>query len=268
MGTIREILSEHKQYGNQLVKLAKADIERTYRGATLGWAWAIIKPASTIFVFWFTFTIGLRRGGPIDGYPFFLWLITGLCPWFYMSEMLNGGAGCIRKYNTFVTKMKFPVSTIPTFFSMSSLAIHWGLLFIVLVIFRIFHYKADVYWLQIPFYMALMFIFFTFWALFAGMVSAMSKDFMNLVKSIVTAIFWLSGILYDPRTIEIGWLRTLFLFNPVTYFVNGYRNCLIQKKWFWETGADNLGFLLMLVIMIIASLWAYKKLRKDIPDVL
>jgi len=92
VNTIREIYNDHKLYGRQIMKLAKADLVKTYRGSALGWSWALVKPVVTIFVFWFAFSFGLRMGGQIDGYPFFLWLIAGFVPWFYMSSMITGVA--------------------------------------------------------------------------------------------------------------------------------------------------------------------------------
>ena len=66
--TIKLIFEEHKQYKKQIFKLAKSDLVRTYKGAALGWSWAVIKPMVTIFVFWFGFTVGLRSGKPVEGY--------------------------------------------------------------------------------------------------------------------------------------------------------------------------------------------------------
>ena len=163
MKTLKKIINEHLDYKKQIFKLAKADLQKTYRGAALGWAWAIIKPAVTIFVYWFAFTIGLRAGKDVNGYPYFLWLISGVIPWFYMSEMITGGTDCIRRYSYLVTKMKFPVSTIPTFVNISKFIIHLMLIYITIVIFRIFGYTPDIYLLQIPFYMLLTFIFFNVW---------------------------------------------------------------------------------------------------------
>ena len=60
--TIKTIISEHITYRKQIFKLAKADLVKTYRGSALGWAWALIKPVVTIFVFWFAFSYGLRSG--------------------------------------------------------------------------------------------------------------------------------------------------------------------------------------------------------------
>ncbi len=269
MHSIAEILKDHIQYRQQIFKLAKADLIKTYRGAALGWAWAIIKPAVTIFVYWFTFQIGLRAGKNVEGFPFFLWLISGVIPWFYMSDMITGGTECIRKYSYLVTKMKFPISTIPTFFSISKFMVHLVLLAVMIIIFIIMGYPPDIYLLQLPIYMLLSFLFFTTFSLFASLLACMSKDFSNLVKSLVTAVFWLSGIIWNINTLkDIPWLKALLKINPVTYLVEGYRNCFIHKTWIWESPKTLIAFLAILVVLTIAAIWVYRRLRKEIADVL
>ena len=262
---IGEIIKDHITYLQQIFKLAKADLVKTYRGAALGWSWAIIKPAVTIFVYWFAFSIGLRMGGDVDGYPYFLWLISGLLPWFYMSEMITSGTDTIRKYSYLVTKMKFPVSTIPTFVSISKFIVHLLLVVIVILIFIFMGYPPDIYIIQLPFYMLCMFIFFTIWSLFSSLLASMSKDFGNLVKSMVTAVFWLSGILWNPETITIPWLKKLLMLNPVTFITTGFRNCFINHVWFFEQPKRLLYFVIITAIMLVIAIWTYKRLRKEIP---
>ena len=63
--TIKLIVDEHRSFSEQIFKLAKSDLVRTYRGAALGWIWALVKPSMTLFVFWFAFTVGLRSGKPV-----------------------------------------------------------------------------------------------------------------------------------------------------------------------------------------------------------
>lgn len=268
MKNLVKIFKEHIEYRQQIVKLAKADLVKTYRGAALGWSWAIIKPTVTIFVYWFAFEIGLRSGGNVKGYPFFLWLIAGLIPWFYINDMLTAGTDSIRKYSYLVTKMKYPVSTIPTFVSISKLSINLILMAVMIIIFLGFGYAPDIYYLQIIFFIAISFLFWTVWALFSSLLAAISKDFANLVKSFVSAVFWLSGILWDPEKIKIGWLKKVLEMNPVTYIVNGFRDCFIDKVWFWQEPQKLLYFVIAFIIMLLLALWAYRKVRKDIPDVL
>ncbi len=268
MNTIKTIFKEHIEWRSQIFKLAKADIIKTYSGAALGWAWAIVKPTVTILVFWFAFSIGLRGGGDKAGYPFILWMMSGMVAWFYMSDMITQGAGAIRKYKYLVTKMKFPVSTIPTFVGLAKFFIHLCLLAIVMVIYALFGYYPDVYFLQLPLYMIFMMMISIEWGLFSSMLSAMSSDFLNLVKSITTAVFWMSGIMWDVNTIHIRWLRILLYFNPVTYITNGYRNVFIYKTWLWNEPLQLALFAIVFVLMTLAAIWSYKKLIKEIPDVL
>lgn len=248
--------------------MAKSDLVKTYRGAALGWLWAIIRPVVTIFVYWFAFTIGLKVSKDVSNYPFFLWLIAGLVPWFYMHDMITQGTDCMRQYSYLITKMKFPVSTIPTFVSISKLIVNMMLILIVVVIYWVMGYPPDIYYLQIPLYILLMFVLFTFWSLFAAPIAAMSKDFSNLIHSFVYALFWLSGILWDAEKVKIPWLRTFLMLNPITFIANGFRNALVKKIWFWQQPKRFGYYIFFLCFMYVVSLWSYKKLKKDIPDVL
>lgn len=268
MTAFSEIINEHKSFSGQILKLAKSDLIRTYRGAALGWAWAIVKPMITLFVFWFAFTVGLRSGKPIAGHPYFLWLVAGFLPWFYMSDMITQGSACIRNYKHLVTKMKFPISVIPTYFSISHLYVHFALLGISILLYACFGFFPDVYYIQLIFYMFLMFIMSISWNLFTGLMSALSKDFQNLIRSLSQAIFWMSGVIYDVNRIDNGAVRLLLKFNPVTVITNGYRYSFVYKQWFWEDPIELACFVTTFVVFTVLALWAFKKVRKDIPDVL
>lgn len=269
MTVFKQFINDHLKYRKQIFKLAKSDLNKTYRGAALGWAWAIIKPVMTIAVYWFAFTVGIRKGKAMNGIPFFFWMLPGIVPWFYMSEMLTQGTECIRSNRHLVTKMRFPVSTIPTFVSLSKLAVNIGLIIIMMLILVCNGYPITVYYLQLPLYILMMFAFFTVLTVFTSLLGAVSKDFVNLVKAFVTPIFWLSGILWEPADIDIVWLRKILVANPVTYLCNGFRNVFLYDRWFWEKdGKTTIAFFVILLIMMFISGHMYKKIRKDLPDVL
>ena len=268
MNIIKDIFNDHKMYGSQILKLAKADLVKTYRGSALGWAWALVKPVMTIFVFWFAFTYGLRIKPGVDDFPFFLWLIAGFVPWFYMSGMISGGAACIRVNSHLVTKMHFPASVVPTFTSLSRLFINILLIVIMLIIFVAFGHPPTIYYLNIPVYLFMMFLWFTIWALFAGMLSAMSRDFLNLIRAIQQPVFWLSGIMYDVSKIDVQWIQSALSYNPVTIIATGFRKTLIEQEWFFEDLYLMRCYLICLIAISLLAIWAYKKTYKDIPDVL
>lgn len=265
------LLKDHWQWKNQVGKLAISDLKKTYSGSSLGWSWAVIKPSVTLFVFWFAFSVGLRiKMGP-DGYSFFQWLLAGMVAWFYISDIWSQGADAMRKYRYLITKMKFPVTTIPTFVSLSKLIVHIAILLIVILVFVAYGDMPDKYYLQLPVYLILMFLMGTGWAFLSSVLSSLSKDFLNLVKTFSTAIFWLSGIMWDPKSeavADIEWLQTVLMFNPVTYIVNGYRECFIYKAWIVEMPVHLAIYLGETILVWVLAIWIYKKAKHDLPDIL
>lgn len=268
MNTIKEVINDHVKYRKQIWKLAKTDMAKTYKGSALGWVWAILRPLITLCIYWFAFSVGLRGGKPVEGYPYFLWLMAGLIPWFYMRSAFTGGASSLRRYTYLITKIKYPISTIPTFVNISFFLVHLMLVGVMLLFYVGFGFMPTIYYIQLPLYMAMAFLFFNFWALFAGLISAISRDFLNLIRSVTIGFLWLSGIFYDVDTINHDWIRNILLFNPITIIVNGFRDTLIYKQWFWESPIELRNYLIITTVMAAVALVAYEKLRKDIPDVL
>lgn len=268
MKVIKKIIKDHVEYRKQILKLAKSDLIRTYKGASLGWAWAIIRPTIMIVTYYAAFSFGLRVGKPIGGVSFFLWLIAGIAPWFYISAMYTGGAYCIRKYSYLVTKIRYPVSTIPTVVNLSQMITHIAVVLIVMVIYIIGGKMPDVYWLQLPFYTLLMFLLSTAWSLLAGIVSTINKDIAQLIRASTMVLFWMSAILYDASRVNNVIFKKVLAINPITYIVDGYRNVFVYKVWFWERWAELRNFGIAYVVMVLLALYAYKKLVKEIPDVL
>ena len=134
MITIFTIFKEHRHFGKQIFRLSKTELIKQYKGAAIGPFWAIIKPAFTLFVYWFAFTVGIKNLGIVDiqmtngsvqHFDRFIFMLTGFIPWWFISESITHGAKAIRINRQFVTKVKFPVSTILTYTSLSRVYIHF-----------------------------------------------------------------------------------------------------------------------------------------------
>ena len=189
MGTLSEILKEQWQWRKQILSLGLFDLKKTSAGAVLGPLWFFAKPAVYILVFWFALEVGLRSADQTGSdVPYILWLMGGLIPWFYIQEILG---------SYLVTKIKFPLAGIPTIFSISTFVIQLGLVVALLVVYFICGQPLDLYLLQLPVALVLMFVFFNMFSLVTSLLSAISKDFMNLMKTLSTPLFWLSGIIFN-----------------------------------------------------------------------
>ena len=263
---LREIISDHIKYWKQIFRLAKSDMKKGHSGSTLGWAWEFASPAVRIAVYVFAFSIGLRQNQPIGEFSYFYWLLAGIIVWFFAQKTYVGGAGCIKKYKFLVTKIKFPVSLIPSFTSLAQLFVHMIIVGIIMVIFVIGGHFPTLYWLQLPVYMLVNFLFACSWGLFAGVLSTMSKDFQELIRSTSMAIFWLSGIFFSFEQMPM-WVQIILNLNPVAVVVRGYRNSLITDVWFWND-PWLLECLIVYAILTLVAVKLYKKLGKELPDVL
>lgn len=265
LGIIREL----GDFGPQIMRMAWVDIQKEYKGAIFNWLWAIARPLIYLLVYWFVLRFGLKAntmaGKGIDLFP---WLVAGLVAWFFCCDMLNAGMTSIKKYSYLVTKMKFPVAAIPIFVTLSNLFTHIVLLGVCLLYFLWRGDCWDITWIQLPIYTLLMASFFIIWGLFSAPLAVISKDFVQLVKSIIRILFWVSGVIWNIRGTSLGWISTVASFNPITFFIEGYRDALLYHKWIWERPKQLIIFLIIFAIMIFMAFRVYKRTRKEIADLL
>ena len=226
---ITSIFKEHKGFGKQIFLLAKNELIKTYKGAVIGPGWAVVKPAFTIFVYWFAFKT-------------------------------------LRTNRQFITKVKFPVSTILTYTAISRLYVHI-MLMVLMYAYVIFAIGPSWYNLQFFFYCPLMFMFFLALSWSTAPMSAFSKDFESLIVSIMSGIFWLSGIMYDSYSFQEP-LKFIMLLNPINFFANGYRNCFLYHRPFFYYKTELAVFLAEFIFVFALGIFNYNRLRKKLPDVL
>ena len=271
MGTLGSIIKDNWEWRGQIFNLAIFDLKKKARGAVLGWAWLLIKPIMYMAVFCFALAIGLRGGGQPTEYPYFMWLISGLTPWFFMEEMIGSGSDVLRKYPYLVNKMKFPLSGISTLYTLSNFIINVALMVILLVVYVAVGMPIDIYLLQIPIVMLLMFVFFDFFSILCSQLSAISRDFANMMKILAMLLFWVSGIIFDTSRLGemgFGWFDTAMLFNPVTFFCDAMRGATCTKTFFWNDPMLFGCFAIVFVATVVMAVIVYKRFNEEVADVL
>lgn len=271
MNALITIVKDNWEWRSQITNLAIFDIKKKARGAVLGWVWLLLKPLMFIIVFWFALEFGLRAGDSDSEFPYFIWLVSGLVPWFFMQEMIGPGSNTLRKYPYLVNKMKFPLSGISTLYALSALLINLGLIIILLGIYTAYGMPWDAYLLQIPIVLIVMFLFWDFFSIMCSQLSAISRDFANMMNVLQQPFFWMSGVIFDmARMAEIGfdWYGALMLFNPVTFFCTAMRDATYYKVWFWEDPYLIGGFGVVFVLTVIVAAFVYRRFNEEVPDVL
>ena len=269
LSTLKTICKDNWEWRKQINHLALFELKKRSRGAVLSWAWFLIKPAMYLFCFWFALDVGLRVGSNTAGKPpYFLWLCAGNIPWFFMSDMINTGIDVMHRYPYLVNKIKFPLSGISTIYTSATMLVQFMLQGALFIIYFLSGMHLDLYLLQVPLLLVLMWLYWNIFSILFSQLSAISKDIKNLMQAFSTPIFWLSGVIFNVRAIHIGWIQRILDFNPVTFFVTSFRCALYDKMWFWENTHLCIGFAIVFVLTLILGLFVYKKLNEEVADVL
>lgn len=251
-----------------IFSLAKDDFKLRFAGARLGVTWGFISPFVTIVLYWFVFQFGLKSGNLRNGMPYILWLVAGIISWFFVSEAWSSTTSVMYDYGFLVKKVLFKIELLPIVKILSALFIHAFLLDLCLILFATYGYKVDVYYIQIIYYLICEVVLVYALALITSSIAVFIKDILQLIGIIMQVLFWMIPIVWSPELIEGTIVLKLLKLNPIYYLVSGFRDCFIEKVWFWERGWYTLYFWAIVIIFLVIGISIYKKLNKYFADLL
>ncbi len=265
----REVFAERKL----VVSLAKNDFKTKFAGSYLGIFWAFVQPIVTVFVYWFVFEKALNVGTQSTKagitVPYVLWLVAGLVPWFYFSDLVANGTNVLVEYSFLVKKVVFNISCLPVVKTISCIFVHLFFVGFVLVLYACYGYFPALITLQLLYYsfgmmlLALGIIYLT------SAISVFFRDLSQIVAIILQVGIWFTPIMWnmDAMTLSAP-VQFILKLNPMYYIVLGYRDTLINHVWFWEHGKLTGYFWAVTVFMFIFGTSVFRKLRIHFADVL
>lgn len=261
-----EFLKAIFQNKTLLWSLTKNDFKQRYLGNFLGITWAFIQPTATIMIFWFVFQVGFKSQ-PVDNFPFILWLIAGMLPWFYFSEALSMGTNSIISNTFLVKKVVFRVSMLPIISLLTTLIVHIFFMFFMFGMYLYYGYTPQWHWIQILYYTFATSILLLGLSWITSSVVIFFRDMGQIIAMIIQFGFWLTPIFWSMKMVpeKYHWIVEL---NPMVYIVDGYRNSMIYHKWFWEDMSMTIYFWTVTFIIFIVGGLTFKKLRPHFADVL
>lgn len=261
------LLKELYNNKDMVISLSKNDFKTKYAGSYLGIFWAFVQPIITIILYWFVFQVGFKSA-PVDDFPFILWLITGLVPWFFFSDALLNATNSFIEYSYLVKKVVFKISILPFVKVISSLFVHTFFISLTLIIYVFYKRIPSLHAVQILYYSFCAFCFTLSISYITSAIIPFFKDFSQIVNIFLQIGMWLTPIMWSYEMIspKYRWILDL---NPMFYICNGYRNALIEKTWFFK---ENLGvtiyFWIVTILLFLVGVLLFKKLKPHFSDVL
>lgn len=262
-------------YSNKrlILGLVKNDFKVKYAGSYLGVIWAFVQPVITILLYWIVFEYGLRVASVDTKIPFAIWLITGMIPWFFISDAVSNGSYGFYEYNYLVKKVVFQISIIPVIKVLSSLLVHFVFMIFLMLIYMLYDNLGSdisfptIYLLQLPYYTVCAIVLSLGIVYITSSISVFFKDLTQLITIMLQIGMWATPILWNISMVpdEYKWI---VYGNPANYIVEGYRSSLAGGVWFWEIPYQGLWFWLFSLVIFMSGMVVFKRLKPHFSDVL
>lgn len=251
---------------HMIYQLTKRDFNARYIQNVFGLVWSILDSLFFLLILWFVFST-LRGGKSVADVPFVAYLLTGLIPFLFFSEVLVSSTNSIRSYSFLVSKLNFRIALLPLVKLFSGIILHSIVFCVGAIILIINGIYPSLWWIQV--------IYFTFAAaiLLLGlswMTSAISvffPDIGNIVVIMIRFMFYLTPVFWELKSFSEKHQIILKL-NPLYYIVSGYRDSLIYHKPFWADLTTTIYFWVLCLIFMVIGVSVFKKLRPHFADVL
>lgn len=262
-----EILKETVRQFPMIFRLALFDYKLENQDTYLGRLWNILTPLIQIGTFWLVFGVGLRQGNDIGEIPFVIWMVCGLIPWFFINQTLVKGANSIYSKANTLSRMKFPLITLPLERTLVEMFEHIMMLFILFVMLFCFGFYPKWYWLNLIYYIFYMVCFLTGLSLITSVFTMFARDFSKLLQSLTRLLFYLTPILWDMGRMP-EFYQKIMLLNPIYYSVAGFRESLLYEISFWESPDKVVFFWGLNILLFLAGSTLQIKFRDQFIDLL
>ncbi len=242
------------------------DFKNKYAGSGLGIAWAFLQPIITMVLYWFVFELGFKSQ-PVADFPFILWLMSGLVPWFFFSEAIANATASLADYSYLVKKVLFNIHILPLAKVVSMLLVQGGLLAFMLACFFAMSYFPDAYYLQLPIYIIYMIILAMGFAYLTSTLYVFFKDTVQIISIVIQTVFWLTPIVWNLEAMPEA-VQKVIVYNPIYYVVTGYRNVFIYKESLVHTGPMIAYYWIVAIVIFFLGYKLFSKCKDHFADVL
>lgn len=237
-------------------RLAWADMNQIYRRSIIGIFWIALSFVMFIGVKIFIFSAVLKN---IDMAMYSLWVIVGYGIWQFIVHSVTDACSVFTSARSWILGTKLSYGTFVAqnvtrhLISLSLIAL------IILGAVLILRYKQS--WVALSIIPAVfMLIINSIWVhIVLGIVATRFRDVLHLVRAIMHVMFFLTPILYLPKS--IGPKAAILNYNPFTHYLAIVREPIVNGR------IDQLAWTVVISITILGWIAALVLLKTKVRNV-
>lgn len=264
---IATVVKENVTNRRRMFRLALYELKAMNSGTVFGFLWNFFNPALQIFVYWFVFSVGLQTTAPRGGYPYIVWMVCGIIPWFFISGTLQSSATSIFAYSGVIKRMYIPLSIVPVKSVIAQFFSHMLGMVIVIAVFLLYGGRLTLGSLWLFYFMFCAVAFLLGFALFSSAITVLFKDFQKFLSPIIRLLFYISPVVWVQEKLPEK-LQYILRLNPLAYLINGYRDSILYGDAFMRHWRHGIYFWVITLALFVLGCVVHMKFRKQFIDLM
>ncbi|MCC6728892.1 MAG: ABC transporter permease [Chthonomonadales bacterium] len=270
-------LRELWRFRGTLWQLVRRDLKVRYKNSRLGFLWSIAPPLMQVACITFAMKQATTFAADFQNYS--AYVLVAMIPWTYFSTALLDSSQSLLSMYGVIRKVYLPREIIPLSAAISNF-IHFVLSWAVFAIYwygiRHGPLLATTAWF--PYLILVQFMLVTGLSLLVACLNVFYEDVKYIISVLLGLFLFLLPIMYVVEQVYFGklsrlaggWALRLYMLNPLTALINGYRKALLEPPGSAAIGGHqplplDLGSLLAtgaISLGVLAASYAYFNRRK------
>jgi lipopolysaccharide transport system permease protein len=255
-------LTELWQYRELAWMMTLRDIKVRYKQTVLGVAWAVIQPLTSMLIF--TFIFGRLAKIPSDGFPYPVFVFSGLLAWNFFSTAVSSGGMSTLAASNLISKVYFPRLIIPLSSIGVSVIDFLVALFLLVVIMAFYSISPNWQLVLFPFFFFGLAVVAVGMSTWLAAITVVYRDFRFVVPFMLQIWMYITPVIYPLSFIPEKW-RWLTYLNPVSGWVAGLRSSILGTPIDWIGVAVSCG---LTIVILMLGLRYFERSERRFADVI
>ncbi|GFI68582.1 teichoic acid translocation permease protein TagG [Lachnospiraceae bacterium] len=258
-------IKEHWKNKSLILQLAIADSKKQTIRTSLGIIWLYIRDI-TYFIVYTLFRILVAGNGKVNGISAILYVVLGLVPWLFISDVLNKGSTVIKSNKSIVKSIAFPTTILPTAEVICIFIQKIFNLGVAFAITLIMEGGAGISIIGIIYYVLAMICLMICINSITSAFVAISGDFQQCYLAIIKVLIYALPVIWSFDRISNFKIVFALKLNPMVYVVEGFRNSFTRG--FVFDVKYTLYFWGVLLLLLLISSYTQHKLSEFYSDLM
>lgn len=249
-------LKEILHYKDLIGLLVRRDLASVYKQTILGWAWFIIQPLISTFMYMFVFG-GIAKIGT-DDIPQPLFYFCGTTLWGYFSSSLTKSSDTFVANAGLFGKIYFPRFAVPIAYTLTN-ALSMGVQFVALLVFYTYYlatgyaFHPSLWLLALPVLIVQLGMLGTGVGITVSALTTKYRDLKQLLGFGMSLWMYATPIVYPLSQVPERW-RWIFSVNPVSPVIETFRYSLLGRgtldiaSWMASLGVTLMFFCIGIIV--------------------